>query len=253
MINFKYGYFDNVNRPPPIQVKHLQNERIVATAAQKLCIFKLFPIIFHDIIDQLPSFIVYKILRDILDVILSYPFRKKWLPVLGELCETFHQTMLIHFPDKIVPKAHFIREYEKTIHDYGPATRQWCLRYEAGHAYFKKLSIRTNNFKNTPKMLATHFRLKQCLKFTRLSQLKSFYYFVGIKKVQNSSFNMSMKNVLLNHFGYIDLDNDLFQCNKLINENIEYCRSAIYVINLRSDNEQPLFAQVIFILKMNEK
>jgi hypothetical protein len=183
MTNFKYGYFDTTNRPPPIQVKHLQNERIIATAAQKLCIFKLFPIIFHDIIDQLPLFIVYKILREILDLVLSYPFRKKWLPGLGELCHTFHQTMIIHFPNKIVPKAHFIREYEQIIHDYGPATRQWCLRYEACHAYFKKLAIRTNNFKNTPKMLATHFRLKQCFKLTCLSQLNSFYYSVVIKKV----------------------------------------------------------------------
>ncbi|CAM2714273.1 unnamed protein product [Rotaria socialis] len=161
--------------------------------------------------------------------------------------------MLIHFPDKIVPKAHFIREYERIVHDYGSAAHQWCSRYEACHTYFKKLAIRTNNCKNTPKMLATHFRLNQCLKFTRLSQFKSFYYFIGIKKIQHSSFNIAMKNVLVHHFGYINLNNDLFQCTKLINENIEYCRSAVYIINLRSDNEQPLFTQVIFILKMNEK
>ncbi len=54
MTNFKYGYFDTTNRSPPIQVKHLQNEPIIATGAQKWCIFKLFPIIFHDIVDQLP-------------------------------------------------------------------------------------------------------------------------------------------------------------------------------------------------------
>ncbi|CAF4247852.1 unnamed protein product [Rotaria sp. Silwood2] len=127
MENFKYGYFDTSNRPPPILVKHLQDNRIVATAAQKLCIFKLFPIIFHDIIDHLPSFIVYKILREILDLVLSYPFRNKWLPVLGDLCHTFHQTMLTNFPNKIVPKAHFVREYEQIIHDFGPSTRQWCF------------------------------------------------------------------------------------------------------------------------------
>jgi hypothetical protein len=110
MKNFNYGYFDISNRPPPIQVKHLQNDRIVATAAQKLIIFKLFPIVFNDIVCQLPSYIVYKVLREILDLVLSYPFRKQWLPVLGELCQSFHQMMIIHFPNKIVPKVHFVRE-----------------------------------------------------------------------------------------------------------------------------------------------
>lgn len=252
-MNFEYGYFDNSNRPPPIQVKHLQSERIVASAAQKLCIFKLFPIIFYDIMDKIESFIVYKILREILDLVLSYPFRHKWLPVLNELCEAFHLAMLKYFPNKLVPKVHFIREYGQIIHDYGPATRLWCFRYEAFHSYFKKLSIRTNNFKNTPKMLAIHFRLKQCYKSIRLSQTTSKVYSVGIKKIKNSSLNILMKNILLNHFGRLDFENDLLQCNRLIHEDIEYRTSAVYVINLRSDNEQPVFAQINFILKLNEK
>ncbi|CAF4703100.1 unnamed protein product [Rotaria magnacalcarata] len=165
MENFKYGYFDTSDQPPPIQVKHLNNGHIVATAAQKPCIFKLFPIIFHDFIYHLPSFIVYKVLREILDLVLSYPFRKQWLPVLEDLCNTFNQIMILHFPTKIIPKAHFIREYERMIHDFGPSIKYWCFRYEAGHAYFKKIAMRTNNFKNTPKMLVTHYRLKQCFKF----------------------------------------------------------------------------------------
>ena len=61
---FKYGYFDTSDQPPSIQVKYLKNDHIVATAAQKLCLLKLFPIIFHDIIHHLPSFIVYKVLRE---------------------------------------------------------------------------------------------------------------------------------------------------------------------------------------------
>ncbi|CAF2068078.1 unnamed protein product [Rotaria magnacalcarata] len=123
MENFQYGKFDSSNQPPPLLVKHLQKDHMVATAAQKLCFFKLFPIISNDVVDLLPSFIVYKVLREILDLLLLYPFRKKWLHVLGELCETFYETMLSHFPDKITPKAHFIREYKYMINDFGPAVR----------------------------------------------------------------------------------------------------------------------------------
>ena len=46
---FHYGYFDGKNQPPPIQIKHLQNDRIAATASQKLCLFKVFPLIFSDV------------------------------------------------------------------------------------------------------------------------------------------------------------------------------------------------------------
>jgi hypothetical protein len=91
MENFHYGYFDARNRSPPIQVKHFQNDRIAATASQKLCLFRLFPIIFDDVINNLPSIIVYKQLREISDLIVSVPVRKQWLPVLRDLCINFHQ------------------------------------------------------------------------------------------------------------------------------------------------------------------
>jgi hypothetical protein len=61
-----------------------------------------------------------------------------------------------------------------------------------------------------------------------------------------------MRRVLFNHFGNIDLRN-LSQCNKFVHENIEYCRSAVYVISLAAFNEQPIFAQVVFVLKLSEK
>ena len=226
---------------------------MVATAAQKLCLFKLFPIIFYDIVDLLPSFIVYKVLREILDLILSYPFRKKWLHVLDELCETFHETMLSHFSDKITPKAHFIREYKQMINDFGPAIRQWCFRYEANHLYFKKISVRTNNFKNIPKMLVTRYHLKQCLTFGHLSRLQSSQYPVGMKKVRNICLDLSMKDVLLRHFDHIDFDNDLYQCNALFHDNVEYRQCGVYVVDLKPSHEQPIFAQIIMIVKKNEK
>ena len=134
--SFVYGFYDLTNRPSPVKKQQLQYSNIAGSASQKLCFFKLFPIIFNDIVDRLPSFIVYKVLREILDLILSYPFRRKWLHVLGELFDTFHETMLSHFPDKITPKAHVIREYKYMINDFGPAVRQWCFRYEANHLYF---------------------------------------------------------------------------------------------------------------------
>ncbi|CAM4816259.1 unnamed protein product [Rotaria magnacalcarata] len=253
MEKFQYGYFDCRNRPPPILVKHMQNDRISATAAQKLCLFRLFPIIFNDFIHDVPSMIVYKQLREILDLVLSIPFRKQWIPVLRDLCIGFHESMLLYFHTKMVPKIHFVCEYDKIINDYGPSIRQWCFRYEGCHAYFKKIALRSNNFKNVPKMLATRYCLKQAFKLSQLNRMKNLHYAVRITNTQRTSFTTQIKNILLDHFGRINPEKDLIQCNKLFHENVEYYRSSVYVLDLRDPDEQPIFAQIIYILKNNEK
>jgi len=253
MEQFQYGYFDSRDQPPAIQVKHLQNDRLVATASQKLCLFRLFPLIFCDVIDQLPSMIVYKQLREILDLILSIPFRKTWLPILQELCTSFQNSMLIHFPNKIIPKVHFCTEYYQIINDYGPVIKQWSMRFESYHSYFKKIGLRSNNYKNMSRMLCTRYKLKQIFTLSRLTQLCSFDQAVGIKKVKNNCFNDLMKQALINHFGRIDFIKDLLQCNKFHHENVEYCRSGIYIIDLMNTNETPKFIQVVNIVKMTNK
>jgi hypothetical protein len=250
---FHYGYFDAKNRPPPILIKHLQNDRIVATASQKLCLFKVFPLIFYDIVVTLPGFIVYKQLREIVDLIMSSPFRKNWLPVLHDLCVSFNQSMLTHFPTKITPKVHFICEYDKIVFDYGPLIRQWCFRYEASHAYFKRITIRSNNFKNVGKTLATRYTLKQAYKLSRLNHFRTSNYAVRIQKIEGTEFTEPMKQLLFKHFGNIHFKKELVQCNKLFYENIEYCQYGVYIIGLSDVTEQPIFGQIIRILKTEEK
>ena len=44
----------------------------------------------------------------------------------------------------------------------GPLVRQWCMRFEAKHHYFKRLAQGMNNFKNLPKTLAMRHQRLQC-------------------------------------------------------------------------------------------
>jgi hypothetical protein len=83
--------------------------------------------------------------------------------------------------------------------------------------------------------------------------LKSLDFVVGIQKVRTGLFNNQMKQLLRTHFGKIDIEEDLIQCNKLFHQNVEYCRSAVYIIDLIKVTEQPVFVQIISIVKMNEK
>ncbi|CAF4596363.1 unnamed protein product, partial [Rotaria magnacalcarata] len=88
--NFIYGALDTSNKPPPIQVKHLNNDRISGTASQKFCLFRLFPIIFSDIVDRRQLFKIYLILRELLDMVLALPQRKSWIPFMEMLAINFH-------------------------------------------------------------------------------------------------------------------------------------------------------------------
>jgi hypothetical protein len=253
MEQFVYGHFDSRDKPPPILIKHLQKDTISASASQKLCLFKLFPVIFFDVVDKLPSFIVYKQLREIIDLVLSDPFRKNWLPTLRDLAHAFQHSMIKHFPRQVVPKVHFCTEYDQVIGDYGPAIKQWSMRYESYHFYFKKIALRSNNYKNMPKMLATRYRLKQAFSSFRMTQLFHGDQAIKIQKIKNNMFNNEMKYVIINHFGNIDMSKDLLQCYKFRHENIEYCRSSVYIVSLMNVTEAPQFAQVINIIKLTHK
>lgn len=44
----------------------------------------------------------------------------------------------------------------------GPLIRQWCMRYEAKHSFFKHLSNILRNFKNVAKTLAVRHQHYMC-------------------------------------------------------------------------------------------
>ena len=48
----------------------------------------------------------------------------------------------------------------------GPLVRQWCMRYEAKHKYFKKIAQTLGNFINVPKTVATRHQRFMCYKMT---------------------------------------------------------------------------------------
>ncbi|CAF1319937.1 unnamed protein product [Adineta steineri] len=233
MEQFIYGYFDSRDKPPAILIKHLQKNKITA--------------------NKLPSFIVYKQLREIVDLVLSMPFRKHWLPILRDLSHAFQRSMIEHLPRQIVPKVHYCTEYDQVISDYGPAIKQWSMRYESYHFYFKKIALRTNNYKNLQKTLATRYRLKQAFSSFKMTQLNHNDQAIKIQKIKNNIFNNEMKCAIISHFGNIDMSKDLLQCHKFRYENIEYCRSSVYIISLMNLTETPKFVQVVNIIKLTHK
>ncbi|CAF1438390.1 unnamed protein product, partial [Rotaria sp. Silwood1] len=101
---FIYGFYDSSNKSPPVKKQQITHSNIAGSASQKLCLFRLFPIVFHDIIDDLTLLPLYTILREIISYIYANPLRKSWLSYLDGLCKQFHSLMIEHLPDHVTPK-----------------------------------------------------------------------------------------------------------------------------------------------------
>ncbi|CAF4021138.1 unnamed protein product [Rotaria sp. Silwood2] len=132
---------DSSNKPPPVKKQQLTHSNIASSASQKLCLFRLFPLVFHDIIDDLTLLPLYTILREIISYIYSNPLRKSWLSYLDSLCKQFHSLMIEYLPDHAIPKVHFITEYPRSIEMHGLPILNSCIRFEAKHLYFKQIAI----------------------------------------------------------------------------------------------------------------
>lgn len=250
MEKFEYGFFDKRDAPPPISSKHFSNNRLAGSAAQKLVLFRLFPVIFSDIAALIPSIRVYKVLREILELVLAHPFRKRWLTHLRDLCIDFQHSIADRFPAQMSPKIHFVAEYAQIIEDYGPSIRYWCMRYEGRHSYFKQAAVKANNYKNIAQTLSTRYQLKQALFLSKPIFYESEEKASGLKQIKEFQLNQRLRSHLLINFGLIDIEADLFECSTLWNNRIEYHRSSVYVSGLEGIEERPSFIQILRIIRV---
>jgi hypothetical protein len=253
--NFSYGELDKSNKHPPIQIKHLNNDRITGTAAQKLCLFRLFPIIFSDIVNHLRLFKLYLILRELLDMVLALPQRKSWLPFIETLSINFQCMVLDLLPDKTIPKVHYVTEYTRIIEENGPPVKYWCMRYEGAHLYFKRIAIQSHNFKNIPKTLAQRQQLRQCFLLSKCQFLKAFDEASGNKIIHIYEIDSKIKVLLTHRYGQqlFQSDQTFLQCSQLIHNHIIYKQHAVYVYDLEHVEEIPSFFQIVHILKLNQQ
>ncbi|CAM2701852.1 unnamed protein product [Rotaria socialis] len=248
---FIYGFYDSSNKPPPVKRQQLIHSTIAGTASQKLCFFRLFPIIFHDIIGDLTLLPLYTILREIISYIYANPLRKSWLPYLDGLCKQFHCLMIEHLPDRVTPKVHFLTEYTRSIEMHGLPILNSCMRFEAKHLYFKQIAIRTFNFKNPLLTLTKRHQLRYCM----LNNSNSFCYSSSItvrssKSIKWSKLSIPVRRLLINFINETDL---IYECTSIYYHHMNVRTGSIVVHHLAHAEEIPIFCQIHRLLNIQEK
>jgi hypothetical protein len=253
LLSFEYGPNDKSNKAPVLRKKHLNKGKIVGTASQKMALFILFPIIYHDIFDQLDTKEIYICLREIISHIYAYPFRKSWLSYLQSLSIRFHCLMIHLLPNAVTPKVHFITDYAKQIEMNGPAIRHWCMRFESKHQIFKQLAVKSNNFKNIIYTLTKRHQLHQCFLLSSLN-----YYNIddeGYSRTERDLYVLpaDVRKLLCNTTGILDsTETKIVEYQRLKFNHIIFIKNSVFVNNLLHEEEVPSFFHLMFILKIGD-
>jgi len=66
----------------------------------------------------------------------------------------------------IIGYAVFVHGNIISMHRCGPLVKNWCMRFEGKHKYFKKIAQTLGNFKNIAKTVATRHQRYMCYKLT---------------------------------------------------------------------------------------
>ena len=249
--SFVYGFYDASNKPPPIKKQQLAHSNVAGSASQRLCLFRLFPIIFNDILDDLALFPLYTVLREIISYVYANPIRNSWLSYLDGLCKQYYCLMIEHLPDYVTPKTHFVTEYPRSIEIHGLPIMNSCIRFEAKHLYFKQLAIRTFNFKNPLFTLSKRHQLRHCmLNKSNLLSYSSSPICRSSKPIEWCRLAIPVQNLLMNYVNQTDL---ICESNSLYYQHVDIRPGSILVHHLVHTEEIPVFCQVNRLLNIKEK
>ncbi|CAF1088054.1 unnamed protein product [Didymodactylos carnosus] len=187
------------------------------------------------LVEQL-SITIYRlqVLREMVEIVLALPIRKSWLSYLKTLEIRFQCLLSALLPDKMSPKVHFCCEYSGIIRDFGPPVRYWCMRYEGRHFYFKKKALRTGNFKNISKTLATRNQYKHCLLLSKCKFLKLYSETSCVKQTKLSNCDGDVKQLLYEKFGIECLSSStrILECQVLIHNHVSYKQNSVVVYDV---------------------
>lgn len=248
---FQIGKNDKRNIPQKFPQSVLKQTRLLGTAAQNWCLFRILPFLIGHYIPQGEAhWAVYLKCREIGEIILSPCIKKTVIPFLSLLIGEFLSDFQALFPDTFPPKLHFLTHYPRLISDFGPLKSLWCMRFEGKHQYFKRLARNTCNFRNLCNTLSKRHQLRQCWELTSLDALPQQTYTEGERSVPFRSFPCDLKEGIRNKSRTKDIPSEetLAVVNSLLTNNTKYKIGDSFVIDVAEDGI-PVFMKVSKIVQ----
>lgn len=245
--NFSYSVNDKSSKPQTLTERMLRTH-LSGKASETWTLFRLLPLMVGSYVPPNKYWNCYILLREVVDVIMAPVVRRSWIPYLEEKISEFLSTFQKIFPDGVTPKMHFLVHYPSLLLKYGPLVNLSCMRFEAKHQYFKKVSTVVCNFKNITKTLARRHQLRQCWE---QAEKKSIGYEVcnasGSSEVPSNTLPSLVLATLETKVGK-RLSNEVLQkTNSITVNNTNYKTGECKVIDTVHTEEIPIFFKIMAI------
>jgi hypothetical protein len=156
--------------------------------------------------------------------------------------------MVEHHADKVTPKVHFVTHYPKSIVKHGPPIKNWCMRFEGKHRYFKQLAVRSLNFKNPLLTLTKRHQLRQAFVLSN-----AVFSMPRDEPSKLKTREIGQMSILVRRLldGYVN--ETLLECATLTHQNVIFHKGSIFIERLTNAEEIPVFVRIRHLLKWNEK
>ena len=165
---FLYSASDSCNKPShrftDDGLRQVGNYNTKQRGAQYWCLIRMLPLLIGDLVekDDAHFALILKLLK-IMDIVFCPEISSGHPAILKHLIIEIFEMLKALFPELIPPnKWHHMIHYVDILRMFGPATRYWCMRYEAYH-YIAKKRVQANcNFINPAKSVAVHLATVLC-------------------------------------------------------------------------------------------
>eukprot|EP00112_Aurelia_sp_Birch-Aquarium-sp1_P011911 Seg250.10 transcript_id=Seg250.10/GoldUCD/mRNA.D3Y31 product="hypothetical protein" protein_id=Seg250.10/GoldUCD/D3Y31 len=254
--NFKYGKNDRKNKPVQLSKSFCHaDSTVTGSAAEKWCLFRLLSLMIGSCIQKRSEhWELYLLLRKIVDIIFAPVVERSWLPYLQDLVENFQQEYAKLYPQKYVPKVHFLVHYAQHIRQFGPLRRLWCMRFEAKHKYFKNVAKITHNFRNIAATLASRHQLRQCLEMNLENiidvseEAESDCHKIPFQSLDDA---VKVHTLQLLKLGDEEIEREecIWKTSKLMSNCSKYEMDDLIIIDLIHTEDVPVFLKVEIIFK----
>lgn len=152
--NLSYSVNDKTSKPQILMERMLWSKgQLSGKASEIWTLFRLLPLIVGSYVPPKKYWNCYILLLKVVDLIMVPVVRRLWIPSLEEKITEFLATFHELFPDGVIPKMHFLVHYPSLMLKYGPIIHLSCIRFEAKHQYFKKVSTVVATSRTSPNHL----------------------------------------------------------------------------------------------------
>ena len=167
---------------------------------------------------------------------------------------SFLESFSSRFPNKMIPKMHFMLHYPRLISEFGPLQSLWCMRFEAKHQYFKRIAGGLNNYKNICRTLAERHQMKQCWEYSSLDVFHQQEEHEGLSSVYLNSLPVSVQRALRNFFTHLEWiivgSDEVFHKVSMLRLDCVTYKVQDYFVFTTVLEDLPVFYKIVRVIKV---